>query len=391
MRAGCVAALSALVALTATVDVAQPQAPQPSLEQVLQRMGAYVTAYGERAALIVATEKYIQRVSSEDGTNFPPRQLLAEFAIVKVPGPVGWVGFRDVVQVNGESLTDRRDRLAKLLSDSAGDVGEARRISNESARFNIGPISRNFNVPTTTLFFFHPANLPRFTFKMKGMKKIDGIDTCVLDFKETRHPSLVMKKDGTDAPCEGTVWVSPADGTIVRTLVTFRGFADEKVGQEATGRPTSPSSTATQSTAGAPAASPAPPSVQPPAQPQPQPPAQPAPPAAGGTPSGQTRGAGASSGQMVYEPAPAISRGLSAREVLAGTADTRRLESLARIDVTYSRHDRFGMWLPSKMSELYEGSIPRGPRPPLMGRVTATADYSEFKQFETSAKVTFPK
>ena len=35
-------------------------------------------------------------------------------------------------------------------------MDEARRLSDESARFNIGPIVRNFNVPTAALFFFRP-------------------------------------------------------------------------------------------------------------------------------------------------------------------------------------------------------------------------------------------
>ena len=254
-----------------------------TLEQVPQRMGEYVEAYGDRTALIVATEKYTQRVSTEDGSNFPPRQMLAEFAIVKVAGPLGWIGFRDIVEVNGEKLTDRRDRLLNLLSAANGDASEARRISNESARFNIGPISRNFNVPTATLFFFHPSNLARFSFKAKGTKKIHGVDAWVLEFKETRHPSMVMTRAGKDVPCEGSLWVSPTDGTIVRTVVTFRGFADEKVlqGVREKGSQTAAPSSPTQS--------PAVPAVSQPSSSTQTPPQQTAPPSAG-----QPSGGGAS-------------------------------------------------------------------------------------------------
>lgn len=35
-----------------------------------------------------------------------------------------------------------------------------------------------------------------------------------------------MKRDGTDVPCEGTVWVVPDDGTVVRTRLRLRKFAD---------------------------------------------------------------------------------------------------------------------------------------------------------------------
>jgi hypothetical protein len=48
------------------------------------------------------------------------------------------------------------------------------------------------------------------------------------------------------------------------------------------------------------------------------------------------------------------------------------LESLAEIEVTYRRQDDLGLWLPWKMSELYEGPL-RG----AIGRAETTATYGE--------------
>lgn len=368
---------------------AQERRDGVTLETVLGKMGEYVAAYGERAALIVATENYTQRVEGE--VRVLPRKMVAEFAVVKVPGAVGWIGFRDVVEVNGEKLTDRRERLLTLLSDPDGDVAEATRISNESARFNVGPISRNFNVPTTTLFFFHPANQSRFSFQAKGTKKIEGVETWEIAFKETRHPSLVMTRGGKDVPCEGTVWVSPADGTIVRTLVTFRGFADDRVLQGGV-RPGANRSTWTEGgqSPAVPVASPAPASA-PPAQAQPpaKSPGQ-GQGASSPAPSGQ-KGAGASAMVGSSERAEPLGRGPAPWQLFSDTSVNRKIESLARIEVTYHRHSSLDMWLPSRMSELYEGAIPRGSRPPFFGQATTTADYSDFKQFTTAAKVVAPK
>lgn len=368
----------------------QASGPAVTLDQVLRRMGDYVAAYGERAALMVAAEKYTQRVNTEGGTSFPPRRIVAEFAIVKAAGPVGWIGFRDVVEVDGESLTDRRDRLLTLLSDTNGDAAEATRISNESARFNIGPISRNFNVPTTTLFFFHPANLGRFTFKAKGTKKIENVDTWVLEFKETRQPSMVMTRAGKDVPCEGTVWVSPADGAIVRTLVSFRGFADDRVLQDVRDKSGEDRTSPRPGQQGP--ASVAPPATPP--QPATPPAAQPPSGTKGGTTSGQNQPAGftgSSGSRSAARADDAESIRPTAQLMFNDGFPTRKLESLARIDVTYKRHDRFGMWLPAKMSELYEGPIPRGTQPSILGQATTTADYTDFKQFTTSAKITSQK
>jgi len=141
------------------VGGAQPAA-DPALTGALDKLAAYVSAYGEKAALIVAVEKYTQTVMFEGAqTPAQPRRLVAEFAIVKTGDGSGWVGFRDVVEVNGKPLSDRRDRLMSLFTSKANtDAGEVTRIANESARFNVGPVSRNFNVPTTAMFFFLPEH-----------------------------------------------------------------------------------------------------------------------------------------------------------------------------------------------------------------------------------------
>ena len=137
----------------------------PALEPVLTKLGAYVAAYGEKVSLIVGIEKYTQSVMFDSATSpAQPRRLVAEFAIVKTSDSSGWVGFRDVVEVDGKALRDRRDRLLSLFTNTAADTSEAARIANESARYNVGPISRNFNTPTSALFFFLPEHHGRFNY-----------------------------------------------------------------------------------------------------------------------------------------------------------------------------------------------------------------------------------
>ena len=67
------------------------------------------------------------------------------------------------------------------------------------------------------------------------------------------------------------------------------------------------------------------------------------------------------------------------------------LETLVDIDVTYRRDAASGFWLPARMSEVYEGPIPRGTKTPVAGRTVGTAQYSDFKRFETSVKIVLPK
>src|SRR6266545_3564303 len=188
----------------------------PSIKDVMRRVGAYVDSYGERAGIVVATERYTQETKGNTRAEHRERKIVSEFAIVKVDAVTGWVGFRDVIEVDGRPLPDREDRLVRSLKQGGGGYVEARRLSDESARFNIGIIQRNFNVPTTTLFFFKSENADRFKFSAKNVEK-DG--TWVIDWRETYHPTLIRTPDGASIPAEGTLWVDPTDGTILRTLL----------------------------------------------------------------------------------------------------------------------------------------------------------------------------
>ena len=219
-RAPLAAALL-VIAFNATPRVVSGE---PSLKDVVRRVGAYVRSYGEKASIVVATERYSQEVTAPHVEPAPPRELrllIADFAIVKAAGLGGWVGFRDVVEVDGKRVGDRDDRLIRILTSGAGRMDEAQRLSNESARFNIGAIQRNFNVPTSALFFFRPENLDRFKFNRKAAGP-DG--TWEIRFRETARPTVIRTPQGASVPIEGSIWVEVETGTIVRTRVEMRKF-----------------------------------------------------------------------------------------------------------------------------------------------------------------------
>ena len=317
--------VAAVLVLAGMAAPGAQQASEPSLEQVMERVGAYIAGYGEKASVVVSTEKYTQSVMWSDSAPMRPLQLEAEFAIVRVAGG-GWTGYRDVVALDGKPVHDRRNRLVELLTDTNGDVSELTRIANESARFNVGPVSRNFNVPTATLFFFKPQHHARFTFERKGTRKIDDVATWEVAYKETQRPTLVMTRAGQDVPIEGSLWVNPLDGTVIRTRLKLRNFADENA--------VTPDLAAPQQTA-----------AENPNAP---------------------RGAGA---------APR-----------ASTISMGRIESSADIEVTYRKPGGMTLWLPFSMVELYEGPI-RIKAKSIHGRATTNAKYSDFKTFDTSIKI----
>ncbi len=93
-------------------------------------------------------------------------------------------------------------------------------MNAESARFNIGRVERNFNVPTTVLFYFTRDHQERFKFTAKGVQA-DG--SWEIAYRETQHPTLIRTPEGKSVPSDGSIWVKPADGTIVRTLLKVGG------------------------------------------------------------------------------------------------------------------------------------------------------------------------
>lgn len=331
----CAAVFLALLAVSPAAFAQTVPPTDPALQPVLDKMAQYIASYGEKASMFVGIEKYSQNVTFPDLPMVPPRKLVAEFAIIKVPGDAGWIGFRDVVEVDGDKVSDRRDRLMTILTDMSMDASQATKLANESARYNIGPISRNFNTPTSTLFFFSPANLARFTFTKKEVKKIDGVETWQLDFKETRTPTIVSTRGGLSVPLEGSLWVVPGDGTVVKSRLVMRNFADQY-------------NSPTQSN---PAARPA-----------------------------------------VNPNTPTSGKASMAARDMGETLDFQRIDSLADIEVTYKKNEKFGVWLPDKMTEMYAGGIvtKRG-TPPKAGTATTRASYSEFKAFDTGVKINVPK
>jgi hypothetical protein len=202
------------VAVVAAAIPFSPTSDKPSLKEVMRRVTQYVDEYGEKASIVVATERYTQAFTGSGGGGDQKRVLVADFAIVKAEANHTWIGFRDVIEVDGKPLPDRENRLIDVLMSSSGSFDEARRISDESARFNIGGLLRNFNVPTTVLFFFARENVDRFKFSRKDRRQDAAWE---IQFREVYRPTLIRTPDGVSVPAEGTIWVNPSDGTILRT------------------------------------------------------------------------------------------------------------------------------------------------------------------------------
>jgi hypothetical protein len=234
MRPWCWTAAAVLVIAGGGVAAQQPApspAPARNVRELVARAGRAVVDYGEKMSLIVGVERYTQRLHDAGAAEPQVRTIVSEFALARVADD--WMGFRDVFEVDGVGVENRRDRLLTLLlSRPADGLLQGRRIADESARYNLGALQRNFNTPTMALFFLHPKNQERFRYTKAGGDTLDGVRVWILKYKETDRPTIVRTTAGRDAPASGVFWIDPVSGRVFRTLLELHADVEPVAGAD---------------------------------------------------------------------------------------------------------------------------------------------------------------
>lgn len=161
-------------------------------------MRASIERYVQRAPSIVAREEYTQNMAdSRDRTE--RRVLVSELLMVRLPGSAGWIAFRDVLSADGKEIGGRQQRLVDLLQSPQPDArAEARRLADESARFNIGRIRRTLNLPDIALRFLGAGHANRIRFERPREEKLDGVSLTVVRFEEFESPTILKDVEGRD-------------------------------------------------------------------------------------------------------------------------------------------------------------------------------------------------
>lgn len=199
-----------IVVLTAAAGLSvSVRAQDQSLATALQRAGAYVTAYERQMSMVVSEEAYMQTAGAE-------RRILKSDLLVVDLGVAGWFGFRDVFEVDGIAVRGHDNRLLALVTSPVPDaVGQAKRMAEEGARFNIGGVVRTINAPTIALMFLRSSEQPRSQWSLAGRRRISGHEVLELRFVERDRPRAIETRD--DAPAQGSFWIEPDSGRLVRS------------------------------------------------------------------------------------------------------------------------------------------------------------------------------
>lgn len=227
---------TAVVVLVTAVYVIQPEISaqsKPSLEQLLDRMAAYLTDYETQLSSVVADERFTQRVvytraytdgvpeigrmpsESDLRTDNEQRRLESEIGFIRLPGGSVWLGFRDVRRINGREVARRAQSVSDVLASDTDVMTKARAIAEASAAHNLGT-PRTTNVPTAALEIIHPRNFAAHRFEMRGEDTVRRTRVAVIGFTEVRRPPLVTNLAGKELVSRGRIWVEPSTGAVWR-------------------------------------------------------------------------------------------------------------------------------------------------------------------------------
>jgi len=211
---------SAFTLALLTVPVAA-QTVRPG--DVIARLDSYLLGYEQRLANVVAEEAYRQWVEegSANRRSTTSRILRSDFALTLTPDRNRWVGYRDTFEVDGNPVRDRDERLERLLS--GGAVGQAARIAEQNAQFNLGQnlVSRNINVPTFALEMMNPRIRDRFRVRRTGADALEGRPGWLIEFRERERPTLVRTPEGRDQASRIVALVDMQTGEVRQTILTW--------------------------------------------------------------------------------------------------------------------------------------------------------------------------
>lgn len=191
---------------------ADASARDSEVQRLVAKAVDYVAGYEREYSLLVAEENYLQITRTER------RQVGSDLLLVRRPAADGWVSFRDVFEVNGSPVRDREDRLKKLFLDASAEAeGQLKAIMEDSARYNIGQLERNINVPLFPLKFLYADNVSRFAFRLEGTDNVGGVEAARLAYEEIGRPTVVRLNRESDVPATGSFLIDPASGAILGT------------------------------------------------------------------------------------------------------------------------------------------------------------------------------
>src|SRR5207237_1333880 len=182
--------------------------------EIVLRASRYVDGFIQNFSNVVAEERYVQ----ESVYPHRRRELLSDFLLVTPPGSLGRYQFRDVREVDGAAVGDRRDRLAKLFLEAPSDaLARAKDVARESERYNLTNIG-TLDQPLLAVGFLQSRYVNRFHYVVGSLEKHGDANVRYVAFEESSRPTIIRSSgDHRDFASHGYFLIEEATGRVVRS------------------------------------------------------------------------------------------------------------------------------------------------------------------------------
>ena len=216
-RVGMMLACVAVMGVLPVRAQSQPTRIEDLVARAMRYVGEFVTNYSH----VVAEERYIQNTTSPRRR----RELRSDFLLVKAPRLVPeWFQFRDVFEVDGQSVRERDARLSRLfLQPSADGLERAKEIANEGAKHNLEDVG-SANKPLSAMGLLQDQYRNRFRFSLGRLEKDVGPDVWLVNYVEQATPTVFRTGQANgNLPSRGRMWIEGRTGRIVKTELWLGG------------------------------------------------------------------------------------------------------------------------------------------------------------------------
>jgi hypothetical protein len=220
MAVSCVTLTALLWLWHAATEASQPDT---STRAVVAAAATYVAEYQKQLTYVLAEETYTQQIlapATDGSAATRTRRLRSETFFLFTAPRHGWMAIRDVIEIDGRPVPDRRSPLEALETLPPERV--AAEFKEYNSRFNIGRTYRNFNEPTLALLVLDDLHRPRFSFDRRRVERDGDVVLVAIEFRERETPTLIRDLEHGRVFSRGELLVEAATGRVRRAELTAR-------------------------------------------------------------------------------------------------------------------------------------------------------------------------
>jgi len=214
-----------VIAIAFVIGRPVTRAQQPTdVDTLRQAAAAYASKYISTVSGVSLDETLIL-MDTSGAVRRTPERISTDLVLVKFDE--GLIGLRDPYAVDTRKLRDHQPRVATALANPTQEnVDLAQKFVREHAAFLMHNLVVWYTDPVLSLQYVTAASARKLTYAIDGEKKINGVQTIGLGFKEAADGPHVLDKIPGNAQSRGRLWIDPATGAIHMTELWVQSTTD---------------------------------------------------------------------------------------------------------------------------------------------------------------------